>query len=53
MRREAYHDVLCRRNDEEHILASFSQKIQYEYYGGNRYVSIEGLVSEHFSETYQ
>ena len=31
------------------MVASFAHKIQSEYYGRNRSVSIEGVVLEHFS----
>ena len=49
IRRELFQDVLCRRDYAEMVVASFSNKIQYEYYGGNRSVSIEGIALEHFS----
>ena len=48
-RRELFQDVLCRRDYAERVVASFSNQIQSEYYGGNRYVSIEGIALEHFS----
>ena len=35
-RRELFQDVLCRRDYAERVLASFSNQIQSEYYGGNR-----------------
>ena len=41
--------VLCRRDCSERVVASFAHQIHSEYYGGNRYVSIEVIVSEHFS----
>ena len=41
--------MLCRRDYSERVGASSSHQIQSEYYGGNRYVSIEGIVLEHFS----
>ena len=47
-RRELFQDVLCRRDYAERIVASFANKIQSEYYDGNRSVSIEGIVLEHF-----
>ena len=47
--RELFQDVLCRRDYAERVLASFSNQIQSEYYGGNRSVSIEGIALEHFS----
>ena len=48
-RRELFQDVLCRRDYAERVVASFSNEIQSEYYGGNISVSIEGIVLEHFS----
>ena len=48
-RRELFQDVLCRRDYEERVVASFANQIQSEYHGGNRPVSIEGIASEHFS----
>ena len=48
-RRELFQDVLCLRDYEERLVASFDNQIQSEYYGGNRSVSIEGIVLEHFS----
>ena len=48
-RRELFQDVLCRRDYAERVVASFSNQIQYEYYGGNRSVSIEVIALEHFS----
>ena len=46
---ELFQDVLCRRDYAERVLASFANQIQSEYYGGNRYVSIEGIALENFS----
>ena len=48
-RRELFQDVLCRRDYAERVVASFSHKIQSEYYGGNISVSIEGILLGHFS----
>ena len=48
-RRELFQDVLCCRGYDERSVASFANKIQSEYYGRNRSVSIEGIVLEHFS----
>ena len=48
-RRELFQDVLCRRDYEERVVASFANKIKSEYYGGNRSVSIEGIALGHFS----
>ena len=42
-------DMLCRPDFAERVVASFSHQIQSEYYGGNRYVSIEVIALEHFS----
>ena len=35
-----YHDILFRSDYAQIIVSSFAQQIQYEYYGGNRSVSI-------------
>ena len=43
----AYQDVLCCQDYAEHVLASFAHQIQSEYYGGNKYLYIEGIVLEH------
>ena len=48
-RRELFQDVLCRCDYAERVVASFSNQIQSEYYGGNRSESIEGIALEHFS----
>ena len=48
-RRELFQYVIFRRDYAERVVASFANKIQYEYYGGNRYVSIEGIELEHLS----
>ena len=48
-RHDFFQDVLCRRDYAERVVASFANQIQSEYYGGNRYVSIEDIVLEHFS----
>ena len=48
-RRESFQGVLCRRDYAESVVASFAYKIQSEYYGVNRSVSIEGITLEHFS----
>ena len=39
--REYWQDVLCRSNYPESLVSSFAHQIQYEYYGGNIYVSME------------
>ena len=41
--------MLCRRDYAESLVASFPHQTQSKYYSGNRYVSIEGIVLEHFS----
>ena len=41
--------MLCCRDHYERVVASFAQKLKPEYYGGNIYVSIEGIAPEHFS----
>ena len=41
--------MLCCSDYDEGVVAIFTHKIQPEYYGGNRSVSIEGIVLEHFS----
>ena len=48
-KRELFQYILCRRDYAERVVASFDNKIQSEYYGGNRSVSIEGIALEHFS----
>ena len=48
-RRELFQDVMCRRDYAERVVSSFANEIQSEYYGGNRYLSIEGIVLEKFS----
>ena len=40
--------VLNHRDYSENVVAIFAHQIQYEYYGGNISVSIEGIVLEHF-----
>ena len=47
--RELFQDVLCCRYYAERVVASFANQLQSEYYGGNIYVSIEGIALEHFS----
>ena len=48
-RRELFQDVIFRCDYVERVVASFANQIKSEYYGGNRYVSIEGIALEHFS----
>ena len=52
-RRELFQDVLCRHDYNERLVTIFANKIQSEYYGGNRSVSIEGITLEHFSSVPQ
>ena len=42
-------DVLCCCDYTKRVVASFAHQIQSEYYGNNRYVSIEGILLGHFS----
>ena len=37
------YDVLCRRDYADRVVYSFTNQTQSEYYGGNMYVSIEGI----------
>ena len=48
-RRELFQDVIYRRDYSERVVASFANKIQPEYYGGNISMSIEGISLEHLS----
>ena len=48
-RRELFQGVLCCRDYDDRVAANFPNQIQSEYYGVNRYVSIEGIVLEKFS----
>ena len=48
-RRESFQYVLCLSDYADRVVASFSHQRQSEYYGGNRYVSIEGIALEHLS----
>ena len=41
--------MLCRHDYANRVVASFSNQIQSEYYGGNISVSIEGISLGHFS----
>ena len=43
-RRELFQDFLCRRDYAERVVSNFANKIQSEYYGGNRSVYIEGIA---------
>ena len=47
--RSAKQYVLCCRDYDEIVVASFSHQIHYEYYRDNRFMYIEGIVLEHFS----
>ena len=51
--RELFQDVLCCCDYAERVVASFDNQIKSEYYDGNRYESIEGIVLEHFSAAKQ
>ena len=46
---ESFQDVLCFRDYAERLVASFSHQRQSEYYGGNRSVSIEGIILKHYN----
>ena len=48
-RRRENQDVLCRRDYDDRVVASFSHQIKSEYYGRNISVSIELIVLDHFS----
>ena len=52
-RRSAFQDVLFHHDYSERVLYSFSHQVKYEHYGGNRYVSIEDILLERFSDTHQ
>ena len=49
MRRESFQDVLCSRDYDQRVVASFAHQIQSEYQGGNRSRSIEGIALEYFN----
>ena len=51
-RRAKFQDVSCRGDYSERVLASFVNQIKSEYYGGNKYVSIEGILLDNFSPIY-
>ena len=42
-RRELFQYVICLQDYAERVFANFANKIQSEYYSGNRSVSIEGI----------
>ena len=42
-------DVLFFCDNTDQVLAIFSNQIQYEYYGFNRYISIEVIELKHCS----
>ena len=50
---EQENNYLCQRDYAERIVSSCAHQTQSEYYGGNRFVSIEGIALEHFSSSYQ
>ena len=47
--RELFQDVLYRLDYSNRVIAIFANQTQSEYYGGNRSVSIKGIVLEYFS----
>ena len=47
---ELFQDVIFCHDYDDRVVASFDSQIQSEYHGGNRSVSIKGIVLEHFSE---
>ena len=47
--RKSFQYVLCCHGYSERLFAIFANQIQSEYCGGNRSVSIEGIVLEYFS----
>ena len=46
--RESFQDVLCRRDYDDRVVASFAHQIKSEYYDVNRSVYIKGIPLEHF-----
>ena len=48
-RHELFQDVLCSSDYADRFVVIFFNRTQSEYYGGNRSVSIEGIVLEYFS----
>ena len=48
-RHELFQDFLCCCDYAERVVAIFNDQIKPEYYGGNRSVSIEGIVLVNFS----
>ena len=52
-RHSNFQDGLCCRDCSERVVARFSHQIKSEYYGGNIYVTIEGINLEHLSATDQ
>ena len=46
--RESFQDVLCRRDYDDRVVASFAHQIQSEHYDVNRSVYIKGIPLEHF-----
>ena len=43
-RPESFQDMLYFRDNADMVVAIFPHQIQSQYYGGNRYVSIEGIT---------
>ena len=52
-RRALFQYIICRRDYAERVVARFANQIKSEYYGRNRYVSIEGIALENFSAVSQ
>ena len=48
-RQELFQDVLCRRDYDDRVVASFAHKIQSEHYGGNISFFIKGIALKLFS----
>ena len=46
-------DILGHYDSAKRVVACFDHELQTEYYGGNKYVSIERIALEHFSATTQ
>ena len=45
--------MLCHGDYSERVVASFSHQTKSEYYGGNLFVSIDGIALENFSKPKQ
>ena len=54
LKRPSYFQYVLYHHDyAENVVAIVTHQIQYEYYSGNRSVSIEGTALENFSTTDQ